>query len=79
MARTKGIKEEDASWRLFLRKELFAPWEDPGYDEVAASLIYDQICKGVRSMEYGMPAVSTAPKHRECTKAYAPWNTACPR
>ncbi|KAI0233257.1 Myosin-VIIa [Lamellibrachia satsuma] len=56
VARTKGIKEEDASWRLFLRKELFAPWEDPGYDEVAASLIYDQICKGVRSMEYGMPA-----------------------
>ncbi|KAK2172043.1 hypothetical protein NP493_996g00031 [Ridgeia piscesae] len=56
VARTKGVKEEDASWRLFLRKELFSPWEDATYDEIAAGLIYDQICKGVRSLEYGMPS-----------------------
>ena len=57
VSRAKGKKEEDATWRLYFRKELFAPWNDPTFDEVAATLIYEQLCKGIRSQEYAVLSV----------------------
>ena len=56
--RSKGRKEEEAPWRLYLRKEMFTPWHDPEYDEVATSLIYQQITKGVKTDEYRLRSVS---------------------
>ena len=55
--RNSGKKEEDAPWRIYFRKELFTPWHDPGYDEVATNLIFHQVCRGVRSEEYKMQSV----------------------
>ncbi len=40
--------EGAAPWRLFLRKEMFSPWESAVLDPVATSLVFAQVTRVLR-------------------------------
>ncbi|XP_050076412.1 myosin-VIIa-like isoform X2 [Anopheles maculipalpis] len=46
-AKEQGLSERAADWKIFFRKELFAPWHDPAVDPIATGLIYAQIVRGL--------------------------------
>ncbi|KAF7652777.1 hypothetical protein LDENG_00092430 [Lucifuga dentata] len=50
--RRQGKQEEDTSWTLLIRKELFTPWHNCSVDPVSTDLIYRQIIRGIKSGEY---------------------------
>uniref|UniRef100_A0A8C5BQ29 Myosin VIIBa n=1 Tax=Gadus morhua TaxID=8049 RepID=A0A8C5BQ29_GADMO len=58
--RRKGGQEQHAPWRLYFRKEVFAPWHNCKDDAVSTELIYRQVIRGLKFGEYQCRKVSAS-------------------
>ena len=63
VVRNEGGREQDAPWQLHYRKEMFSPWHDFEFDDVATELIYRQIIQAVHANEYQLRSVSSFRYH----------------
>ncbi|XP_031507017.1 unconventional myosin-VIIb isoform X1 [Papio anubis] len=52
LAQERGESQRQSPWRIYFRKEFFAPWHDSREDPVSTELIYRQVLHGVWSGEY---------------------------
>lgn len=52
LARERGESQRQSPWRIYFRKEFFAPWHDSQEDPVSTELVYWQVIRGVWSGEY---------------------------
>ncbi|XP_058450683.1 myosin-VIIa-like [Malaya genurostris] len=57
-AKEQGGNERNVQWKIFFRKEMFAPWHNPSIDAIATDLIYAQVTRGINLGEL----VSTSDK-----------------
>lgn len=51
-AKEQGVAEKNIKWQLYIQKEMFLPWHNPGDDPIATDLIYHQIVKGINYGDY---------------------------
>ena len=68
LVRKENGREEDAPWQLHFRKEMFTPWHDVQFDDVATDLIYRQIIQAVHANEYSLRSVRTCLQYNFCTR-----------
>ncbi|EHH22497.1 hypothetical protein EGK_05777, partial [Macaca mulatta] len=52
LAQERSESQRQSPWRIYFRKEFFAPWHDSREDPVSTELIYRQVLHGVWSGEY---------------------------
>lgn len=51
-AKEQGANERTVQWQLYIQKEMFLPWHNPGDDATATDLIFHQVTRGINYGDY---------------------------